>query len=140
MRAEIIFFPAIAMFFLTASVLARMGMARKRAVETREIDPKFYRLYNQGQEPPHLRQLTRHMQNHFELPPLFYAVILMLYVTGSVNSQAVITAWLFVALRALHTYVHLGSNFVPRRFMLFIGSVLMLTLLWLNFFITLVMA
>ena len=41
-----IVFPAIAMFFLTATLVARMGFPRVRAVQRDEISIAYYRLYN----------------------------------------------------------------------------------------------
>jgi len=35
-------------------------------------------------------------------------------------------AWMFCILRILHAYVHVGSNYVPLRFRLFLFSVLVL--------------
>lgn len=130
MQPELIFYPAIAMFLLTMFVLFRTGLARNAAVRRREVDVRFYQLY-QGEEPAHLRLLSRHLQNHFEIPPLFYVVVLALYVTGQVTMLSLIGAWLFVALRVLHSVVHLGGNVVLRRFFVFIASCVSLILLWL---------
>ncbi len=129
MAAELIFYPAIAMFALSMFVLFRTGMARAAAVKQREVPVNFYRLY-QGEEPEHLRLLSRHLQNQFEVPPLFYMVVVALYATGLVTPLSLIGAWLFVALRLLHSYVHLNGNVVMRRFMVFIASTVALILLW----------
>ncbi len=126
-----ILYPAIAMFLLTFSMIALMGVRRYRATARREVSMKFYRLYQDGEEPDHLRLLTRHVQNHFEVPPLFYVAVLMLYVTANVSVVSLTAAWLFVGFRALHSYVHLHGNDVRRRFFLFGASLLMLLTLWL---------
>lgn len=133
MTQELIFYPSIAMFALTAGVLVRMGIMRYRAVAAGEVDPRYYRLYTGAEEPLELRKLGRHVQNHFEVPPLFHLVVLMLYVTGQVNLLSLVLAWLFVALRALHSAIHLGRNVVPRRFASFIASGTVLAGLWLSF-------
>jgi hypothetical protein len=39
-------------------------------------------------------------------------------------------AWLYVALRFVHSYVHLTSNIVLRRFRVFIVSMLTLMAIW----------
>lgn len=131
MAAEAIFFPAIAMFLLTMSVFLLMGYSRYRATATREMDARYYKLYNQGEETPRLRQISRHVHNHFEVPPLFYVVVIIFYVTGQVTPLAVGLAWAFVALRLVHTVVHLGGNVVTRRFMVFIASFSVLAVMWL---------
>ncbi len=135
MTPELIFYPSVAMFALTLAMMLRMGVARYRATASREVSLKYYRLYTEGAEPEHLRLLSRHVQNHFEVPPLFHLVVLMLYVTGQVSLLGLIIAWLYVALRCLHSYVHLVGNVVPRRFAVFIASGLALLALWLLFFV-----
>ena len=129
MPAELILYPAIAMFFLSMFVLFKTGMSRNAAVKRREVDVRYYQLY-QGEEPKHLRLLSRHLQNQFEVPPLFYVVVLALFITGLVSPISLIAAWMFVALRVLHTWVHLNGNNVLRRFQVFIASCVMLMLLW----------
>jgi len=123
--------PAIAMFFLTATLVARMGFLRVRAVQRGEISIAYYRLYNEGLQPDRLQQIGRHVQNHFEAPPLFYAVLLFLYVTGGVTPVSVGLAWLYVGLRGVHSLVHLGRNDVRQRLMVWTASMLVLASLWL---------
>lgn len=130
MTQELIFYPSIAMFALTAAMLVRLGMQRYRAVEAGEVDPRYYRLFTDGEEPPELRKLARHVQNHFEVPPLFHIVVLMFYVTGQVTLASLVLAWLFVLTRCLHSVMHLGRNSVPRRFASFITSGAVLAVLW----------
>jgi hypothetical protein len=46
-------------------------------------------------------------------------------------------AWLFVATRCVHSYIHLGSNDVSRRFFTFGVSLLWLAGLWATLLFTL---
>ena len=82
--------------------------------------------------------IGRHVQNHFEVPPLFYVVLLFLYVTGSVTPLSVALAWLYVALRCLHSFIHLGTNDVRRRLQAFAASGLVLGGLWLSLLVSLI--
>src|SRR4029453_16523320 len=138
MDANAIVFPAIAMFFLTFSVAVQLGRRRVRAVRRGDVSIGYFRLYNQGAQPDDLQLIGRHMQKHFEVPPLFYAVLLFLYVTGSVTPLAVALAWLYVALRGVHTFVHLGSNDVQRRLAVWAASGLVLAGLWLALLVSVV--
>ena len=131
MDRNAIVFPAIAMFFLTASLIARMAYLRITAVQRGEISIRYFRLYTEGEQPERLQLIGRHVQNHFEVPPLFYAVVLFLYVTESVTPLAVALAWGYVALRCVHSFVHLGSNDVRRRLQVWATSLLVLSGLWL---------
>ena len=125
-----IVYPAVTMFLLTVSLVVRMAYLRVTAVQRGEVSIGFYRLY-QGDEPEKLRQIGRHVQNHFEAPPLFYAAALFLYVTGSVTPLAVGLAWAYVGLRCVHSFIHLGSNDVRQRLLAYGASMIVLTSLWL---------
>jgi hypothetical protein len=138
MNPTAIVFPGIAMFFLTFAAILLLGYRRVTAVQRGEVNLRFFRLYNEGTQPDALQQIGRHVQNHFEVPPLFYAVLLFLYVTGSVTALSVGLAWLYVALRGLHSFIHLGSNDVRRRLQVWASSVFVLAGLWLCLLVSLV--
>ena len=104
-----------------------------------EISIRYYRLYNEGVQPDHLQQIGRHVQNHFEVPPLFYVVLLFLYATGSVTPLGVGLAWLYVGLRGVHSFVHLGRNDVRQRLAVWTASVMVLGALWLLLLVSLLM-
>jgi hypothetical protein len=59
------------------------------------------------------------LRNLFEIPVLFYALALYLFVTGQVDATYVSAAWIFVAFRALHSAVHCIFNLVMLRFYLY---------------------
>ncbi len=132
-----IVYPAIAMFALSISIIFLLGISRFIAIQRRQVSIKYYRAYQEGGQPERLHILGRHVQNHFEVPPMFYAGVILTYVTASVTPLALGAAWSFVALRAVHTTIHLGSNNVSRRFFCFGLSLIALTVLWANLFITL---
>jgi hypothetical protein len=130
LQPHAILYPGIAMFFLTFSTILALGLARYRAIQRREVSIGFFRTYDQGDQPPRLHLLARHVQNHFEVPPLFHLGLLFTFAAGAVNPVAVGFAWLFVATRCVHSYIHLGSNDVSRRFFTFGLSLLWLAGLW----------
>lgn len=125
-----ILLPAFALFALTMFVQFRLGAMRYKAVKNGEINPRFYRTYEGFEEPPKLRQYSRHLINLYEAPILFYAIILIAYVTAQSGVLPTALAWLYVASRYVHSYVHLGGNRVPRRFQAFIASLAILITLW----------
>ena len=136
MEPTAILYPGVAMFFLTFAVVAYMGINRLLAVRRREVRVKYYRLYSEGEEPPRLQLLTRHAQNHYEVPPLFYLVLLFIYVTGHVTSLTVALAWLYFASRCVHSYIHLGTNNVTHRLLAYAAGVLILGVLWLTLLVS----
>ncbi len=140
MESTAILYPAAAMFFLTFAVIVNLGIKRFRAVGRREVSVKYYRLFSEGGEPPRLRVLTRHAQNHFEVPPLFYLVLLFIYVTGHVTWLTVGLAWLYFASRCAHSYIHLGTNNVTHRFSAYAAGGLVLGALWLTWLVSMLSA
>lgn len=128
--AYAILYPAFAMFALTALVLLRLARLRVGAVGSGEVDVRFYRSYQQGEEPEHIRVVTRHFINLFEVPVLFYVVLILAYVTKQQGAWLVGCAWAYVAARAAHSLVHLGGNDVLLRFRLYFLSNAILAILW----------
>jgi hypothetical protein len=129
-----ILYPVFAMFALTMIVGLRMGYTRYTAVRGKRVDPGYYELY-QGQEPAELRKLSRHYSNLLEIPPLFYVVCVIAYVTGQQGALLLSLAWLYVLLRVVHTFIHLGSNVVINRFRVFVLSVLVLAVMMVTVFL-----
>jgi len=66
------------------------------------------------------------LKNLFELPVLFYALVLYLQVTGKVDATYLVAAWIFAAFRILHSAVHCTLNIVMVRFWLYAISALAL--------------
>ena len=62
--------------------------------------------------------------NLFEMPVLFYALVLYLFVNQRVDFAYLFAAWVFVAFRVLHSAVHCIFNLVMLRFYLYLVSAL----------------
>lgn len=77
---NLILYPVFAMLFLVAGVLARMARLRVGAVGSGEMTVKYYRAYQGADEPEHLRVITRHFINLFEVPVLGL-ILLVLWVS-----------------------------------------------------------
>jgi hypothetical protein len=125
-----ILYPAFAMIALTIFCMVRMALLRWFAVRRGEIDPRYFVLFRGYDEPDKLAAYSRHVANLFETPVLFYVIVLTAFVTGQTGSWTLGLAWAYVALRLMHTYVHLTSNVVLTRFRVFVLSMLTLTALW----------
>jgi hypothetical protein len=120
MNNDLILQPMIGMMLLTAVVwfymyarrIPAMRKARKPAQVYTTPDAVNYSAYN--------------LKNLFELPVLYYALCLVLYVTAMVDQTYVVAAWLFFVFRVLHSIVHCTSNVVVVRFALYSVSALAL--------------
>lgn len=131
-----ILIPGLVLGIYTMLFFFYLGLNRRKAVIKREVDHKYYVAFSGGEESPRLQVLTRHGANLFEMPILFYVILLMIYVTESTSVLFVSLAWAFVALRAVHAFIHLGSNVVLHRFLVFGLSVAVLLSLWVGLLIT----
>lgn len=138
--ANQILYPVFAMFALVIGVFLRMAQVRFGAVSRGEMNPAFYKTYQGDEEPEHMRVVTRHFINLFEMPVLFYVVVILTYVSHQTGTWMTVLAWAYVASRYLHTWVHLTSNDVLTRFRVYLGSALVLATLWVSLLVRLMSA
>ena len=125
-----ILWPAFALFALTMLVVFRLGSLRWRAVRRRQVDPRFYRIYRGDGEPEEVAVVSRHLVNLYEAPTLFYAGTAIAFAAGTAGMPLVVLGWVYVGLRLLHSFIHLGSNDVLWRFRVFALSWLVLAAYW----------
>ena len=123
-----IFWPVLAQVLLTYIVYLtvssrRLGSVKAGSAKASEFKVPFI-------EPQPSATAVRNLTNQFELPVLFFAACLSLYVTGAAGLAAVAAAWAFVVARAIHAYVHLTSNKVMLRRRLFIASLAVNLVQW----------
>ncbi len=130
MNAYALVYPMAAMVLLTAVVLVRMVRGRFAAVKGGEVDVRFYKTYQGDTEPRAAAQNTRHFVNLFENPVLFYTACVVAMVMGQGTGLIVWLAWAYVACRVAHAVVHLGSNRIPPRMMVYGAGWVVLLAMW----------
>ena len=133
MAQESIFLPFLAMGLLTFIVLGLIPQRRFKAVFAGEVTPDDFALGESAAVPGHVSLPNRNYMNLLEVPTLFYAVCLALFVTGTVESLALGLAWAYVGLRAVHSAIHVTYNRVIHRLALFAVSNFVLMALWVVF-------
>jgi len=69
--------------------------------------------------PPAVSNPSDNLKNLFEMPVLFYAMTLYLFVTKEADAIYVYAGWIFVAFRVLHSAVHCTFNRIMLRFYLY---------------------
>jgi hypothetical protein len=132
-RQESIFFPAIALVGLTFVIWVLLYQRRVGAMRKHRVNPE--RLKTRASRVPLDEQASAadNFQNLLELPLLFYTLVLAVYATRRVDLLYLVLAWGFVALRMVHSVVHVSYNRVMHRFTAyFLGGVL-LWAAWLRF-------
>jgi hypothetical protein len=60
-------------------------------------------------------------------------VVILAWITRTTDVVFVVLEWLFVVLRIVHAYIHVTSNYVPRRFQVFAAGLLVLVIMWIYF-------
>ena len=121
--------PVFVQVALTFALLGWMGAWRVWLVQTRQV--KFAAIaLGQSGYPAGCAKIARAFHNQLETPMLFYAVVAFAAITGRISSGFVTVEWIFVAFRMLHAGVHVTTNYVPLRFLLFVGATTALIALW----------
>lgn len=123
-----IFGPLLATIFLTFLVWVYMFVVRIRFINGNQIQSEDLAVPGRLAEisPPSVSNPSDNLKNLFEIPVLFYALALYLFVTQQVDATYVIAGWIFVAFRALHSAMHCTLNVVMVRFYLYAISTLAL--------------
>lgn len=128
--AQSIALPCVAMAVLTFLVAGRMYVVRAREMREKRISPQQIATSTQAATALGSVQASDNYKNLFELPVLFYALCALLVGTGQMSDAFVFGAWLFVALRYVHSLIHCTYNRVMHRFAAFLASALVLAVLW----------
>jgi hypothetical protein len=132
-----IFYPVAALVALTFAVALLIPYVRFRAAFRGQVKAKDFRYGESANVPGVVMLPNRNLMNLLELPLLFYIVCVALYVTKTVDGAALWLAWLYVALRAMHSAVHLTYNNVFHRLAAFAASNVVLLVLWIRFVVAL---
>lgn len=123
MNQVVIFQPFLATMLLTLVVWIYMYVRRLSFIFSHRLDSKQMTPLELARvSPPQVSNPSDNLKNLFELPTVFYAVVLYVYATHQVDTLYVIGAWGFFVFRALHSAVHCTFNFIPLRFVLYVIS------------------
>jgi len=134
MDQQSIFAPMGALALLTFTVLLLIPARRFRAALAQEVTPDDFKFGESARAPGRVSIPNRNMMNLLELPALFYVAALMYYVAGRVTAPVLAVAWSYVALRAIHSAIHLTYNNVLHRLIAFAASNVVLGVFWMLFF------
>jgi hypothetical protein len=125
--------PVVALVVLTAIVGLLMAVSRNVALIRGAVSARYFRTYTADSPAEWVERPARAYMNLLELPVLFYVACLLMLATGRYDSVQVSLAWLFVATRYVHAFIHIGFNYVPLRFTAFLSGFLTLAVIWTRF-------
>jgi hypothetical protein len=125
-----ILLPLVGLAALTAIVQLLIPFARVGAIKRNEITLNDFALGESDRVPSRVSIPNRNYMNLLEFPVLLYPACLIAYVATEVTSIMINLAWMFVALRAVHSAIHLTYNRVSHRVVAFGLSNLTMVTLW----------
>ena len=124
-----IFLPMIAHVALVYGLYALLLRRRIAMVKAGKADIASFRELRD--EPAESRMVRNNLANQFELPVLFHICCIAMFIAEADSEIANILAWLFVASRYVHAYVHVTSNRLRWRQRAFMAGYGLLGLMWL---------
>lgn len=118
MQGTEIFAPFFGMMLLTIIVWVVMYVRRLNYIFKHKVDTRKLKTPERGAAimPEEVSYPSYNLKNLFELPIVFYALCLYLFVTATVDDVFVNCAWLFLLLRSVHSVIHCTVNVVKVRF------------------------
>jgi hypothetical protein len=129
MTPQAILLPLLAQVVLTFALLWLTGSSRVASVRRGETKVRDIAL-GQLNWPEHITKIGNSYNNQFQLPVLFYVVVILAYVLRTADLLLVVLSWLFLATRLGHAYIHVTSNHVGWRFNAFAAGFAVLVVMW----------
>jgi hypothetical protein len=125
--------PVFALTFLTLFTGASLELTRFRAARRGEVKLKDIAQSGKLAFSEQNQKIAASYENQLEMPTLFYALVALAVPLEKADVAFVALEWLYVILRYVHAYIHMTSNYVPRRFQAFTASVATLMAMWIYF-------
>ena len=132
MSITAILLPVYVQVALTLILLFWMGSSRLSCLRTGEVKVKDIAL-GERNWPGRILQVQNAYHNQFELPVLFYVLVVLALITRKADMLFVVMSWMFVTSRLVHAAIHTTSNKVALRFQAFVVGVLILAAMWVIF-------
>lgn len=139
MTVQAVLLPMFIQVTLTFVLLMWMATTRVtmlRRGEVREADIAL----GQPNWPPRALQVSNSFRNQFELPVLFYVLVILALFTRNASLLFVVLSWIFVLARLAHTYEHVTLNRVRLRGAVYGIGALVLAAMWIIFAADVVLA
>jgi hypothetical protein len=118
---NLILWPVLVQIWLTLMIFVLLARRKAKAIKQGEVDRKKTALHSDAW-PDFVLQVSNNIQNQFQTPVLFYVMCFAFILSEGVTWLVLVFAWLYVASRLGHAYIHINSNYVPLRLRLFLLS------------------
>lgn len=127
-----IFHPVACLAVWTLLVLALIPIARFRAAAAGRVTVGDFKTGESARVPPDVSVPNRVYMNLLEAPVLFYLACVVAFLTVHVDHVLQTLAWVYVALRVLHSLIYLSYNNVFHRLAAFAISNFVVVAMWLK--------
>jgi len=135
MSIRFVLLPLFVQIALTFCLLFWMGFARLGALRRGETKISAIAL-GQPNWPAKPQQIANCFANQFQLPVLFYLLVVLAIITRHADILFVVLSWVFVFTRLVHAFIHTGTNDVQRRFYVFLAGATVLLAMWIIFVVS----
>jgi hypothetical protein len=132
MTVQAVLLPLLVQVTLTLVMLGLTGYSRLASVRRGDTKIKDIAL-GQPNWPEQVTKFGNSYDNQFQLPVLFYVLVILTWLLRKADLLFVILSWAFVATRLYHAYIHVTSNHVTRRFNAFAAGFIVLAVMWIMF-------
>lgn len=130
MKPALILWPMIAHAFFVFALYIELGRRRYKAGKNHDIHVRDFRHLKPDSDTQYTGIAARAVVNNFEMPVLFHAACLTLYVAQAVSLTVLIIAWIFIIARIGQAWILLTYNNVFHRGGAFFVSVFATMGLW----------
>lgn len=125
-----ILMPTVAMTGVIAAVWVKLYVDRIGEMKAKRIGTEDFKGPNSVKNSLEVINAADNFKNLFEMPVLFYVLCGLVAVSGLGTPALVCGAWVYVGLRAAHSFIHCTYNRVMHRFVVYALSSLCLFGLW----------
>jgi hypothetical protein len=132
MTIQMVLLPVFVQVALTFGLLVWMALVRTASLRRGETKIRDIAL-RQPAWSAKATQISNCYDSQFQIPLLFYVLVILAWITKQADLIFVVMAWIFVLSRLAHAYIHTTSNHVPTRFNVFAVGVIVLLLMWIIF-------
>src|SRR5258708_5532639 len=108
MTIQMVLLPVFVQVALTFGLLLWMAYTRRSSLTRGELKIRDIPL-GESAWPPKAMQASNCFDNQFQLPLLFYVLVILAWITKQADLIFVVMAWIFVLSRLAHAYIHTSS-------------------------------
>ncbi|MDO7844410.1 MAPEG family protein [Sphingomonas immobilis] len=126
-------FALVALIFVVFVVMFYQRGRHTRANPPRDSDFATTEAAMRYFEP--VEMPANNYRNLFEMPLLYFALVPLLLITRQADHLQIVLAWVYVILRIIHSFIHIGPKVVTWRAAAYALSALVLMAMWIVFFV-----